>query len=61
MEEMTPAVQVLETADYSEILESIHEELLALEEVGGFIEGFLLFFCVVVLCYFSYKFLRIFF
>ena len=54
-------VQVLETPDYTELLQSIHSDLEALQEIGGYIEGFLVFGVVVALCYFSYRFLRIFF
>ena len=61
MEDITPVVQVFESTDYSDILATIHEDLLGLQEVGGYIEGFLIFAAVVALCWFSYKFLRIFF
>ena len=61
MEDIAPVVQVIESTDYSDILATIHEDLLGLQEVGGYIEGFLIFTAVVALCWFSYKFLRIFF
>lgn len=48
-------------SDYTEQLQTIHEDLEGLQEIGGYIEGFLIFASVVVLCWFSYKFLRIFF
>lgn len=46
------------TAEQSEVLIARVEELLT---ISGKIEGFILFFVVVVLFYFSYKFLRMFF
>ena len=48
-------------SDYTEQLQTIHEDLEGLQEIGGYIEGFLIFASVVALCWFSYKFLRIFF
>ena len=47
--------------DYTSQLQTIHEDLISLQEVGGYIEGFLVFASVVALCWFSYKFLRLFF
>lgn len=47
--------------DYTSQLQTIHEDLVSLQEVGGYIEGFLIFASVVALCWFSYKFLRLFF
>lgn len=46
------------TAEQAETLIARVEEILM---IGGKIEGFILFFVVVVLSYFSYKFLRMFF
>lgn len=48
-------------SDYTEQLQTIHEDLEGLQEIGGYIEGFFIFASVVVLCWFSYKFLRLFF
>ena len=61
MEDVAPVVQVLESPDYTEMLELIHEDLLSLQEVSGYVEGFLLFAVVVALCWFTYKFFRLFF
>ena len=47
--------------DYTSQLQTIHEDLVSLQEVGGYIEGFLIFTVAVALCWFSYKFLRLFF
>ena len=47
--------------DYTSQLQTIHEDLEGLQEIGGYIEGFLIFASVVALCWFSYKFLRLFF
>ena len=48
------ATEVVQAGDYAAYLE-------ALVELSTYQTGFLLFFVVVILCYFSYKFLRIFF
>lgn len=53
--------EISPVADYTAQLQIIHEDLEGLQEVAGYIEGFLIFASVVVLCWFSYKFLRIFF
>lgn len=54
--------------DYSVVLDSINNNLIAIEnnlvaihEIGVWLQGFALFGCVVVFCYFSYRFLRLFF
>lgn len=52
---------VHESADYTEMLGQINDNLLGLQEIGGYMEGCLIFFTVVLLCYFGYKFLRLFF
>lgn len=57
----TSPIIIHESADYTEMLGEINDNLLGLQEVGGYIEGCLIFFTAVLLCYFGYKFLRIFF
>lgn len=49
-----PVETATEVAEYIPYLE-------ALVDRSNYITAFLLFFVIVVLCYFSYKFLRIFF
>lgn len=57
-----PAVYYIgNDTDYTSQLQTIHEDLEGLQEIGGYIEGFLIFASVVALCWFSYKFLRLFF
>lgn len=58
----SPAVYYIgNDTDYTSQLQTIHEDLISLQEVGGYIEGFLIFTVAVALCWFSYKFLRLFF
>ena len=54
-------IEVVEAIDYTEQLTAIINHLLSLGDGINLIAGFLLFFVVVVLCYFVYKFFRIFF
>ncbi len=72
MDETTAAteaiIEVIETIDYTELLSQIDGNVSALLEYNQVISesayllsGFVLFFVVVALCYFSYKFFRIFF
>ena len=52
---------VIEVIDYTPYLESIDSRVGQIADASVLISGFLLFFVVVVLCYFAYKFFRIFF
>ena len=56
----TEVIEVVET-DYNAPLASILQELENLDTAVQYCSGFLLFFVVVVLCFFSYKFFKIFF
>ena len=56
----TEVIEVVET-DYNGPLASILQELQNLDTAVQYCTGFLLFFVVVVLCFFSYKFFKIFF
>lgn len=53
--------QVIEVIDYTPYLERIESYANMSADASVLIAGFLLFFVVVVLCYFAYKFFRIFF
>ena len=55
-----PITQIIEVIDYSPTLGSIEDYLGQIVDASGLVAGFLLFFVVVVLCYFAYKFFRIF-
>lgn len=55
------ASQVIEAIDYTPYLERIEGYAALSADASVLIAGFLLFFVVVVLCYFAYKFFRIFF
>lgn len=59
--EPTQVIEVPETIDYNGPLASILQELENLSTAMQYCTGFLLFFVVVVLCFFSYKFFKIFF
>lgn len=54
-------IEVVDAIDYTEQLTAIINHLLSLGDGINLIAGFLLFFVVVVLCYFVYKFFRVFF
>lgn len=53
--------QIIEVIDYSETLNNIQAFANLTADASVLIAGFLLFFVVVTLCYFVYKFFRIFF
>lgn len=53
--------EVVETYDYVATLVQIEENTAVSAEFSGWIAGFSLFNVVVILCFFAYKFLRIFF
>ena len=59
--EATEAIEIIEEVDYTPLLEQIAANTSLIADASVWIQGFLLFFVVVVLCYFAYKFLRIFF
>ena len=55
------ASQIIEVIDYTPYLERIEGYAALSADASVWIAGFLFFFMVVVLCYFVYKFFRIFF
>lgn len=55
-----PITQIIEVIDYTSTLGSIEDYLAQIVDASGLVAGFLLFFVVVVLCYFAYKFFRLF-
>lgn len=59
--EATEVIEIIEGVDYTPLLEQIAANTSLIADASVWIHGFLLFFVVVVLCYFAYKFLRIFF
>ena len=59
--EATEAIEIIKEVDYTPLLEQIAANTSLIADASVWIQGFLLFFVVVVLCYFAYKFLRIFF
>ena len=52
--------EIIEGVDYTPLLEQIAVNTSLIADASVWIQGFLLFFVVVVLCYFVYKFFRIF-
>ena len=58
--EATEAFEIIEGVDYTLLLEQIAANTSLIADASVCIQGFLLFFVVVVLCYFVYKFFRIF-
>ena len=63
MEETLPTqvIEVVEVIDYTESLNSVIGQLVTLNELTQYLTGFALFFVIIALCYFVYKFFRIFF
>lgn len=63
MEETLPTqvIEVVEVIDYTESLNSVIGQLVTLNELTLYLAGFVLFFVIIALCYFVYKFFRIFF
>lgn len=61
--EPTLIIEVIEstTPDYITVLEEIAANTALSAEASTLLAGFMLFFVVVALCYFAYKFFRIFF
>ena len=58
--EATEVIEIIEGVDYTPLLEQIAVNTSLIADASVWIQGFLLFFVVVVLCYFVYKFFRIF-
>ena len=58
--ETTPTA-IIEVIDYTETLNNIQAFANLTADASVLIAGFLLFFVVVTICYFAYKFFRIFF
>lgn len=58
--ETTPT-QVIEVIDYTETLNNIQAFANLAADASVLIAGFMLFFVIVVICYFAYKLFRIFF
>lgn len=59
--ETTVPTEIIEVIDYTPILEDIQTAVELNADASVLAAGFLLFFVVVLLCYFAYKFFRIFF
>lgn len=59
--EIIEVIEVVEQIDYTGYLTEIATNTAMLADFGELITGFLVFFVVVCLCYFAYKFLRVFF
>lgn len=57
----TVPTEVIEVIDNTPLLESIEAYAGQIADASVLIAGFLLFFVAVALCYFAYKFFRIFF
>lgn len=60
-ETIPQVIEVVETIDYYTILTEILTKLQSMESAALLLSSFALFAVVVILCYFSYKFFRIFF
>ena len=58
---ITEVMEVAEQIDYSEILDSLLSHVQNMELLQGYLVSFGAFAVVVVLCYFCYKFFKIFF
>lgn len=58
---LTSVIEATEVVTNIELLQAIESNSAIIADAGILIVGFLLFFVVVCLCYFGYKFLRIFF
>ena len=59
--ETTPVIEVANQIDYTDFMAQILATLQNIDTVLQYLAGFGLFFVVVLLCYFCYKFFRIFF
>ena len=58
--EATEVIEIIKEVDYTPLLEQIAANTSLIADASVWIQGFLLFFVVVVLCCFVYKFFRIF-
>lgn len=54
-------VQVAESIDYTELLNQLQYSLDVMNEYILYLTGFMLFFVIVLICYFGYKFFKLFF
>ena len=61
METTAPTIVITEVIDYTNQLARIEQDTAMSADASALIAGILVFFVVVVLCYFVYKFFRIFF
>ena len=61
METTAPTIVITEVIDYTNQLARIEQNTAMSADASALIAGILVFFVVVVLCYFVYKFFRIFF
>ena len=59
--EAAQVIEIVETTDYSPLLEQLLGTSQNIEYALQLLTGFGLFFVIVLLCYFCYKFFRIFF
>lgn len=60
METTNQVIEVVQTTDYTEVLGKLLTRLDNIEYATQILSGFALFLVVVCLCYFCYKFFRIF-
>ena len=60
-EAITQVIEVVETIDYTPLLNEILTAMQTHTSLLGYLAGFSLFAVVAALCYFCYKFFRIFF
>lgn len=60
MDTTNQVIEVVQTTDYTEVLGKLLTRLDNIEYATQILSGFALFFVVVCLCYFCYKFFRIF-
>ena len=61
METTAPTIVITEVIDYTNQLARIEQNTAMSADASALIAGIMVFFVVVVLCYFVYKFFRIFF
>lgn len=60
-EDVTQVIEVVESVDYMPLIQECLTSLQNQESLLGYLVSFSLFAVIVCLCYFSYKFFRIFF
>lgn len=56
-----PGIQVMESIDYTEYISRIEQTSALNNELLQYIAGFNLFFVIILICYFGYRFFRMFF